>query len=166
MLRYICPNYNPSLVFDSNTIITPVTFAPNLGILFDNHLTFNDQITAYFFTTYLLIFLLFQCSLLDNGTPEVDHALIGTLRNHVISQSREMVTMDAMIINVIFSKVASAILTTVEPTFQLFQCSLIENDRPEVDHAYIIRDTDKFGDVTIIMRNRLPEFQQHSRIQS
>jgi hypothetical protein len=37
---------NPALIFDSSTTITPVTSARNLGILFDNHLSFNDQITA------------------------------------------------------------------------------------------------------------------------
>jgi hypothetical protein len=37
---------NPSLIFDSNTTIMPVTSARNLGVLFDNHLSFNDQITA------------------------------------------------------------------------------------------------------------------------
>jgi len=37
---------NPTLIFNSTTTITPVSMARNLGILFDNHLSFNDQITA------------------------------------------------------------------------------------------------------------------------
>jgi len=37
---------NPVLVIDPNTIITPVTSARNLGVLFDNHLSFNGQISA------------------------------------------------------------------------------------------------------------------------
>jgi exonuclease III len=37
---------NPALVIDPNTIITPVTSARNLGVLFDNHLSFNEQISA------------------------------------------------------------------------------------------------------------------------
>ena len=37
---------NPVLVVDSNTTITPVTSARSLGILFDNHLSFDNQITA------------------------------------------------------------------------------------------------------------------------
>ena len=37
---------NPVLVIDPNTIITPVTSARNLGVLFDNHLSFNSQISA------------------------------------------------------------------------------------------------------------------------
>lgn len=36
----------PSLAFDSSTIIKPVTSARSLGILFDNHLSFDDQITS------------------------------------------------------------------------------------------------------------------------
>ena len=34
------------MVVDSNTTITPVTSARSLGILFDNHLSFDNQITA------------------------------------------------------------------------------------------------------------------------
>ena len=37
---------NPTLAFDSSTTISPVTSARNLGIVFDNHLSFNAQITA------------------------------------------------------------------------------------------------------------------------
>ncbi len=37
---------NPVLAIDPNTIITPVTSARNLGVLFDNHLSFNSQISA------------------------------------------------------------------------------------------------------------------------
>ena len=37
---------NPTLAFDSSTTISPVISARNLGIVFDNHLSFNAQITA------------------------------------------------------------------------------------------------------------------------
>jgi len=37
---------NPVLVVDSNTTITPATSARSLGILFDNHLSSENQITA------------------------------------------------------------------------------------------------------------------------
>jgi hypothetical protein len=37
---------NLSLIFDSATTITPVNSPRNLGIVFDNHLSFNDQVTA------------------------------------------------------------------------------------------------------------------------
>jgi hypothetical protein len=37
---------NPVLLFDAITTISPVTSARNLGILFDNHLSFDKQITA------------------------------------------------------------------------------------------------------------------------
>ena len=37
---------NPVLAFDSNTILKPVTSARSLGILFDNHLSFTNQITS------------------------------------------------------------------------------------------------------------------------
>jgi len=37
---------SPTLAIDSNTTVTPVNSARNLGILVDNHLSFNDQITA------------------------------------------------------------------------------------------------------------------------
>ena len=39
-------NNNPVLAIDPNTIITPVTSARNLDVLFDNHLSFNSQISA------------------------------------------------------------------------------------------------------------------------
>ena len=38
--------HNPSLAVDSSTIISPVTSARSLGVLFDNHLSFDNQITA------------------------------------------------------------------------------------------------------------------------
>jgi hypothetical protein len=38
--------HKPSLAFDSNTIISPVTSARSLGVFFDNHLSFDNQITA------------------------------------------------------------------------------------------------------------------------
>jgi hypothetical protein len=37
---------SPVLAFDSNTIIKPVNSACSLGVLFDNHLSFNNQITS------------------------------------------------------------------------------------------------------------------------
>ena len=37
---------DPKLILNSDTIITPVTSARNLGIVFDNHLRFEDQITS------------------------------------------------------------------------------------------------------------------------
>jgi len=37
---------SPTLQIDSNTTISPVTSARNLGILFDNNLTFNQQISS------------------------------------------------------------------------------------------------------------------------
>jgi len=44
--QQLCKLNNPVLAIDPNTIITPVTSARNLGVLFDNHLSFNSQISA------------------------------------------------------------------------------------------------------------------------
>ena len=37
---------NPTLHINTNTVIQPITTARNLGILFDNHLSFQNQISA------------------------------------------------------------------------------------------------------------------------
>ena len=48
---------DPKLILDSDTIITPVTSARNLGIVFDNHLCFEDQLTSLSMTMTMKTFI-------------------------------------------------------------------------------------------------------------
>jgi len=53
-----------------NHFITTVTSAHNLGILFDNHLTFNDQIKALSKSCFYHIFVVFGILLTINQSTE------------------------------------------------------------------------------------------------